>query len=206
MTLSTPSGIAEASYQAGRGRRYADKAGLPDPRRAWKPDADPVILSAILRRAFDAHLEQLLPLADRAEIALQLDADLDRRFPADDMVVLDRYGFARQIDSAGVLVGGAQPMWFALPRSRRVPNARDRSDHLFTAIGPASLVVPLVPEHLLGAFEAVVAAHGYRHDQFVMAAAWPADFHFKRKRRPTWAEIEATFPRIGAWMAKQRAS
>lgn len=60
-----------------------------------------------------------------------------------------------------------------------------------------------IPVEQRAYFERVLAVRSVEQETAALAM-WPGQFKAREKRPPTWAEIEAAWPRVGAWIASER--
>ena len=214
MPRRTPTEIAEEVYQARRERatrRYPDTVGpagiaIPDPRTAWRVSTDGKLLARIIHAAFAAHGASILTPERDAALGETLATALAEAFPPSDMIVLRRYGLARvkgntHVDLSRALIdlnlGGQRTI--VLPEPMLLPNL-GASFHIDRGSG-----LPL-PEAQLSYFDDLAAIHRIRVAEFENAQHWPGRFKVATGRWPFWREIEARWPRIAAWMARERAS
>ena len=209
MTLArtTPTAIAEAVYQDGRARRFPPVNGIPDARAAFKPEADRDRIREISRLAFRAHLDDVAPTAWRVQVGEQLLADVDRRYPPADMALLARYGLTERKAVMTVEVAGGPPVRFPLMGDWRDLPRVGHAPMTFSAV-PATVTDRVVapPPATMPLFDAIAAAHAIRFAEFDEIWVWPVRFKHEQKRNPTWGEIEAAWPRVGAWMAQKRSA
>ncbi|USI71643.1 hypothetical protein [Sphingomonas morindae] len=195
----TPTEIAEAAYEAKPARRKLVN-GWPLPASRFRKSSDVELLARAAKAAFEADLAASVP-PDWIEIArTALLAEVERRAPAADMSVLERYGLAAPIRLLSMgstysydrLGGGGGALF---PRARLNPSG----ELVFSA--DCSEPMPAAALEILQAREVVRAqkVRGYE-----AAASWAARELRRTGQAPTWAEIEEQFPRVGAWLASQR--
>ncbi|ARR55360.1 hypothetical protein HY78_18895 [Rhizorhabdus wittichii DC-6] len=207
MPRRTATEMAEEVYQARHeraGRRYPDTVGpagvpIPDPRTGYRVSTDPKLLARIIRAAFVAHRASILTPERDAALADTLAAALAEAFPPSDMIVLRRYGLASVKGRTSVELGrfGYEPV--ELPEPMALPNGKG-AFHTGSGSG-----LPL-PEAALSYFDDRAAIEAVKVPEFENAQHWPGRFKVKTGRWPFWREIEAAWPRVAAWMAKERAA
>ena len=201
----TPSKLGDQSrYQP---RRRPDRNGMPDPRNAFRPTIDGPLLKVISLEAFKAHLATVAPQDWRALVTGMLLADVDRRFPVADMAICSKYAehdVTRRYERLLVDVARyGSPEVFPLHGYGRDLPPRAEA-HRFTVRLDEPGPIARVPEIAMPLFDAIASAYNRRADDFDAAVIWPQRFNHKQRRPPKWAEIEETFPCIGAWMASKR--
>jgi hypothetical protein len=204
---TTPSEIAEATYQAARARRPKMINGVPDPRATWRKTVDGALLGAFAAKAFSAHLDAAVSTEWRTRVGEMLLEDIDRRFPPADMAVLSRYGLTRQHETLLVENGGRHLERFPIP-ARSLPAIdypRTYEPWIFSAIAPTQGAGrALAPAAAMTMFETIAEIRSRWRPDFEDATRWPALFEREHRRPPRWSEIEEVYPRIGAWLALQR--
>jgi len=209
MPRRTPTEIAEDAYQASRPiRRHPDIVGpagvpIPDPRTAWRVTTDPKLLDRILRAAFADHRAAILTGARHAAMAEALADALVRDFPPSDMIVLRRYGLADVRGRTFVDMGRYGQRTVELPEPLLLPNGKGG---FHTGGRPSALSSLPLPEAALPFFDDLAALEDAKGPEFMDAHHCPGQFKLREGRWPTWGEIEAAWPRIGAWMAQERAA
>lgn len=204
----TPSQIAEDAYQATRPapRRLPAIKGpagieIPDPRSVYRSTVEQSLLGDIAAAAFKAWEIDQLPPRWTAAVTAALAENVRLRFPPAKMIVLREFGFARPMDALFVELGGGQ----AAVRLNIDPPMDLPQPATNFRISPLGSGEPLPPEHL-PYFDKVVEVRRAKGLSFFGAVNWPGQFKVKQQRWPAWAEIEAAWPMIGAWMAAQRAA
>jgi hypothetical protein len=206
----TPTGIAEARYQANaeaRASRYPVVDGIPDPRATWRPTVDPQLMASIAKGAFDAHRAAIAPADTRARIAEILLAELDRLYPPADMLVLARYDFTVRRDQIVVFVARCHPgtETFTIP-PRDLPKGARGTNYFRLTEHVERTEHPLVPQAAAPVLEALGMAWSSKDGDFDHARNWPVEFKRKHNRQPRWREIEEAFPRVGGWLASKRGN
>lgn len=207
MPRRTPTDMAEEVYQAHReraSRRYPDTVGpagfpIPDPRTGWRVSTDGKALALIIRAAFVAYRASILTPERDAALADTLAEALAQAFPPSDMVVLRNYGLAAVRGRTSVELGRYGLQIIDLPEPMLLPNGKG-AFHTGSGSG-----LPL-PEAALSYFDDRAAIEAVRAAEFGNAQHWPGQFKVKTGRWPIWREIEAAWPRLAAWMAKERAA
>ena len=205
MPRRTPTQIAEEAFQASRpGRRHADVTGpagipIPDPRAAWRVTSDPKLLGRIARAAFAAYRASIVTPEREAALADMLAAALEKAFPASDMMVLRRYELASVRGRTFVELGRYGYRTIELPEPMLLPNGKG-SFHTGQGSG-----LPL-PEGALAFFDDSAAVEDLKTGGFMNAVHGPGQFKVREGRWPFWREIEDEWPKVGAWIAAQRAA
>lgn len=203
MPRRTPTGMAEEVYQAKRAvRRYPDTVGpsgiaIPDPRSGWRVSTDDKLLGRIIRAAFAAYRASILTPERDAALADTLAAALAEAFPPSDMIVLRRYGLASVKGRTFVDIGYRGHHTVELVEPMLLPDGRG-----FFQTGSGS-GLPL-PEAARSYFDDRAAIEAIKTPEFGDAQHWPGRFKVNTGRWPFWREIEAAWPRVAAWMAKER--
>lgn len=205
MPRRTPTQIAEEAYQASRGtRRYADTVGpagipIPDPRTGWRATSDGKLLQRIIYAAFVDYRASIITPEREAAMADILAEALAVAFPPSDMMVLRRYDLAAVRGRIAVELGRAGFKMVELPEPILLPNGKG-SFHTGSGSG-----LPL-PAAAMPFFDDTVAIDDLKTPEFMNAQHWPGQVKSREQRWPFWREIEAAWPRIGAWMSAQRVS
>jgi hypothetical protein len=206
MPKVTPTELSEATYQ----RTHAPKrmidgpAGLPVPypRAAYRMTQDPELLRRITTTALGEHQRRMMTDADREKLVAILLADVERRYPQADMVVLERYGFAKPREALFVATRGHKRMYrIDLPETVVLPAAA--VEMVMPGVGR---VADPVPDAALCFFDIIEQVDALRSDLLGVRPItdWPVRFKKNEGRPPIWAEIEAAFPLVGKWLAGQR--
>jgi hypothetical protein len=203
MPYTTPTAIAEATYEAARARRYPLVNGIPDPRAVWKPTVDGNTLAVLLRRKLTDDLAEAAPDAMRVATVQALLDDIDARFPPADMAVLKRYGMTSVY--SGVTVNTER---LPLPAARDLPAPQARLYPVQFTMAPIGAHDPAapVPAAARPMFEAIAAVRQAHEQEKLEGNMVPARLRGQLKRQPTWREIGGAMPRFGEWMTKQRAA
>lgn len=205
MPRRTPTQIAEEAYQASRAtRRYADTVGpagmpIPDPRTAWRATTDGKLLQRIIRAAFADYRASIITPEREAAMADILAEALAVAFPPSDMMVLRRYELAGVRGRTSVELGRFGFKTVELPEPMLLPNGKG-SFHTGSGSGLA------LPAAAMPFFDDSAAVDDLKTPEFMNAQHWPGQVKAREQRWPFWREIEAAWPRIGAWMAKERAA
>lgn len=207
----TPTGYAEEVYQAKLDAKF-DKARVRGPSGIWIPAAKSVfrktvdgpLLAQMIKVSYADYRKRMLPQEMRAAVATRLREDVLRRFPADDMAVLERYKAARPFESAVVeiLAGVYEPaehLQLLEPVLLPVPPLF----HVDLGGHGGSTHVP-VPADVVPFFCTVLEVRRQKLKSFDPANQWPGFFRTKEGRWPRWFEIERQFPLIGEWIEGQR--
>lgn len=211
MTHVTPTGLAEEAYEAGINRR-ADRAMkqgpagvmIPPGRQVYRKAQDGKLLQQIASVAFASYRRAILTPERRIAVTESLHADVRQRYPAADMAVLERYGFAapRGFAVVEILAGEFEPSeQITIPEMVLPGGATNFKVDLG---GRASSSAAPVPADTVGYFRDLVGVRAEGARSFAPATNWPGFFKAREKRWPTWGELEAEFPLIGAWMKGQR--
>jgi len=166
------------------------------------------LLKDIAKAAWEADLVAIrTPEAVDHATAVLL-ADIDRRFPPADMAVLARYGCAEAASTVGVGFSSAVDAYISPLHLAIAPRALPYRGGWFNAAldpdAPKSKDAP-VPDELLPWLRRYAGHELARRPDYLDAVHWPGQLKAREKRWPRWAEIEAQFPRIGAWLARERA-
>jgi hypothetical protein len=195
MPRTTPTALAEASYAA-RGRPTADARGpliAPPLRGVFRPTLDGSLLRRIGDAAVDAFERRKLPAADVAAMAAALSADLLERFPADEMAILEKWGFAWSRETVWVRLSSDArysarlPVGLVIPKAASTDYSAEVTEHAFP--------VPPVTTHFFAlADEAAVARAAVKS----RLLSWPTQFKRNEGRQPRWEEIAADWPLIAA--------
>ena len=211
MTHVTPTGLAEEAYEAGVNRRAdkAMKAGpagvmIPPTRQAYRKAHDGKLLQQIVRVSAASYRRGILTPERRIEVTESLHADLCRRYPAAEMAVLERYGFAspREFVIVQILAGDFEPSeQVSIPETVLPQGAMNFVADLG---GRGSTTAAPVPPDTLDYFRDLVSVRAETSRSFAAASAWPGIFKAQSGRWPRWAELEQQFPLIGEWMRGQR--
>lgn len=202
---------------------------IPAPTARFRPRADADLLARLSLDARTAHAEALNAEIESG-VRETITAWLENRHPADDMAVLARWGYAKDVESINVWAHG-EIFGLKLTRTLRLPeNCRS-----VTACARRYSEEPdygLKPDYLArlkaeGGLDAYLADHRAREAQL---APRSIDALFTRLvdarrafeairlsltnfaqakdaagRYPTWGDIEAAFPVIGDYIAARRA-
>lgn len=205
----TPTGYANEYRAPPPARVLPMKVGpaglrLPHPDQQFRPEADKPILRAIAERAFDDYFASIVTPAWTSEVGELLEANLLTRFPAVEMEVLQRWGFAQARDEVFVRIGhrgeGMSSHRVSLPAAVLVP-AKCESFRLYDdAAGDDEIV----PADTVAYFERIRALRAEQRPAFGDAMNMPGRIITRYRRRVKWSEIETHYPKIGAWMADQR--
>nr|WP_053000372.1 hypothetical protein [Sphingomonas sp. Y57] len=201
MPRRTATEMAEEVYQARHeraARRYPDTVGpagvpIPDPRSGWRVSTDDKLLARIIRAAFAAYRASILTPERDAALA----DTLAEAFPPSDMIVLRRYGLAGVKGRTFVDIGYRGHHTVELVEPMLLPDGRG-----FFQAGSGS-GLPL-PEAARSYFDDRAAIEAIKTPEFGDAQHWPGRFKVKTGRWPFWREIEPAWPRVAAWMAKER--
>lgn len=206
----TATEYAEEGYQAKIARGKPMKTGpagipIPDPTAIYRKTQDGELLTRIKRAAYAAHGARALPTEVRRKVSESLRADVSRRFPAADMEVLERYGFAKLADRAFVdIIAGeyeaAERLSFAEPVLMPTGVAQFHVD----LGGRQGATTPPVPADTVDYFRTVLQLRLDWTAYFDGVSHWVGVSRTVEGRWPRWFEIERQFPKIGAWMAGQR--
>lgn len=199
----TPTQIAEARYEAARAkmRRKPGPGGMPKPEHVYEQRNEHALLLAITQQAWRAYLAEVTPADWRDRVQAMLAAEIDRLYPAADMAVLERYE-AHQLGRSIVITIAGHMHELALTPARPLPRkAVLAGGQVQFFVGEAQ--PRAIPQAAEPYFEALRQAYASKYQEFDRATAW-AGAEASRKRPPTWAQIEETFPRIGAWIAEKR--
>ena len=202
----TPSGYGEEVYQAKLAAKMVrGPSGLmiPAARATYRNTLDGPLLVNLARRAYaDWKAAQLTPAAkDGARRALA--ADLETRYPAADMAVLQRYGAGEQRETVIVIMDERQfekPVWLTLPAPMWLPT--DGFRFRTNEEGQRAAV----PAETRPFFDLVRTVRAAEQADFMKVIGWPSQFKLQHKRAPTWREIEQAWPRIGEWLDQQRSA
>ncbi len=201
----TPSAYGEEAYQARLSKAYPAVAGpaglaIPDQRQAFRSTIDPKLLSAIARAAQAAFRAETLSDEKRMAMEAALTEAIAAAYPADDMLVLRRYQLASVTSRVSVNVGRYGFIWIDLPEPVALPQAKGvatfRTNEADTGID--------LPDGALPWIDGLAAAEDGRKE-VELIQGWPSQFKAREGRWPRWGEITAAWPRLGAWMAQQRA-
>ncbi|WP_419827693.1 hypothetical protein [Sphingomonas sp.] len=203
MPYTTPTEVAEATFEAVRARRQPMRNGVPDPRAAWKPTVDHNTLAAMLRRMLADDLAAAGPETTRRDVAQILLDNIDERFPPADMAVLKRYGMTSPYSTVHV---GAEAV--RLPVTRELPAPQARLYPVQFTMAPISAHDRAAPTPAAARFmfEAIDAARRTIEQERLDGNMIPARLRGQLGRQPTWREIGVAMPRLGEWMARQRAA
>lgn len=207
----TPTAHAEEFYQAKLDRKFdrAMKKGpagilIPPARQLYRKTVDGPLLSQIIAVAYASWRKAILSPARWEAVGQSLRADLLRRFPAEDMAVLERYACAAPRDRAHVeiLAGDYEaPQLVMLPVATLAPGAA----HFHVDLGGrGTSSAPPVPADTVEFFRDVVRTRKEKHRSFDSAAQWVSIYRVKEGRFPLWQEIERQFPMLGDWIEGQR--
>lgn len=205
MPRVTPTELAERTYQAARAPRMAPgPSGLdvPPARAAFRMTVDGQLLDRISKTAIGALHRKTLREDDVRRVREALLEDIERRYPADDMAVLARYGAAKPHEMLIVQVRAAQrPYRLDLETPVDLPSGA----HGFTLPGVMQHT-PVVPDVTMWFFDKLQELDEIRFAYTGVSGVttWPAKFKRAEGRPPMWLEIEAAFPIIGAWLADER--
>lgn len=197
MPRTTPTALAEASYAA-RGRPAANAGGpliAPPLRAVFRPTLDGPLLRRIGDTAVDAFERRKLPAVDVAAMAAALSADLLERFPAAEMAILEKWGFAWSREMIWVRLSTSGRYCVRLPVGLSIPKAA--STDYSAEITEFAFPVPPVTATFFALADEVAEVRGAMKRRLL---DWPAQF--KRKsggRQPRWEEIAAGWPLIAAW-------
>jgi len=202
----TPTQIANDTFVVSRARKvWPEVKGpsgimIPDPRSPYLAKTDGPVLTRIERAAFEAWARVQTPIEWEDRITAALLADVRGRFPCADMAVLKRYGFTIETRKLYVEMGAryparsfclAEPIDIPQPATRFTTTDSDRTAH--------------VPEEHLPFFDTIAEVEDARRAISVNGATgWVSRFKGTSGVYPTWGAIGEEFPRIGAWMEKQR--
>lgn len=206
MRKITPSAYAEEAYQAARaGRAYPAVVGpagiaIPDPRQRFRSTIDPKLLTTITRAA-QADLQRELQSKER-EVAMvaALAVALEAHFVPADMEILRRYGCAEVTSSVSVELGRYNWRTYTMADPMLLPPQKGGHPRFRTSEGITGL--PL-PEATLPWFDDLAVVEDARKEQDKIWL-WPGQHKVAHGELPTWAQLAAAWPRIGAWMAAQR--
>jgi hypothetical protein len=208
----TPTGLAEEAYQAKLNAKFERRmkpgpAGIPIPpaTQLYRKTVDGPLLTRIVNTAYASYRSKILGPDRRNTVAASLQADLLRRFPVEDMRVLEHYGFAspREFSFVEILAGDFEPPeWIALLEQPLMPN-QATNFHVDLGGRGSSNAAP-VPDDAVAYFRDLIEVRRRHGPGFSGAHPWVSTYRAKNGRFPMWGEIERQFPLIGEWMSGQR--
>jgi hypothetical protein len=204
MPRVTPTGLAEATYQAARSKPMPKgPAGIaiPHQRALYRLTLDDQLARAMAKAAGAARRAALLPAGDRAEVAQLLLAALHHRYPQAEMATLQKWEFAWPHRSVTVELPGWQTHHMELPEPCIIPRG---SPTAFGADPTRPTSGMRLPTGATVYFRTLAEI-----EQLTTATAngvhgWAVRFRKDHERVPRWGEIEAAWPLIGEWLADQR--
>jgi hypothetical protein len=204
MPRLTATGVAEERFERlGRTMRLGP-SGLPVPRATamYRP-SESALLSKLHSTAFGAYERKVLPWERVQQIAAMLVADIERRYPHAEMVVLEKYGHAKKYCFLDISLGNhlrhkidlAEPI-LAIGKAVN-----------FTVDPIRNTDVAVVPDSTREFFTRVADLEQERSDMRFGTGilAWPATFRRRTQRMPKWREIEDAWPIVGNWLAEERS-
>lgn len=207
----TPTAHAEELYQAKLNAKFdkAMKKGpagvmIPPANQIYRKSIDGQLLIQIGKVAYADYRKRILSPERRERVVASLRADLLRRFPDEDMRVLQKYERAGPTGTAIVeMIAGdfERPEHMQLPEPVLLPGAA-----LFHADlgGRGSSGAAPVPADTIGYFRDLLSVRREWSRSFEPSYHWTGIFRTEEGRWPRWAEIERQFPLIGEWMEGQR--
>jgi hypothetical protein len=208
----TPTGLAEDVYQANLNAKFERRmkpgpAGIPipPPTQLYRKTVDGPLLTRIINTAYASYRSKILGPDRRNAVAASLQVDLVRRFPVEDMRILERYGFAspREFSFVEILAGDYEPAErIALPDRPLMPN-QATNFHVDLGGRGSSAAAP-VPADAVAYFRDLIEVRRRHGPGFASAHNWVGIFRTKNGRFPMWGEIEHQFPLIGEWLESQR--
>ena len=145
--------------------------------------------------AFEA---RKLPPADVAVMAAALTADMLERYPAAEMLVLDKWACARPHGAVFVQVSRNRTYRAQLVAPVLTPTAAPIDYSVETR--EHSFPVPPSTVEFFGRADEAAAARGHVHYHLL---GWPAQFKRERGRQPRWEDIATAWPLIGEWFAAE---
>jgi hypothetical protein len=207
----TPTGYAEEAYQAKLKQNRPmprGPSGLPVPAASaiFRPTADPAILKQLLKAAGAAYEATQLSEEANARFRLAITDELKRIWPPADMLVLERYGFARPVKSATVLLNttdpGEKPVYVDLPTAVLMP---EQGHALGCELGGRyPTKVPSVPAAAVDHCRSIARTRSQCRHLAQEAQRFPGQFKVRTGRWPRWIEIEREFPPLGTFLAAER--
>lgn len=196
----TPTGIAEATYQA-RGRKTwtgADGIVLPIDREVYRvSDAD--LLGRVCVAAVAAYGRRLDVEHHTRAAAVIVSEYLCGLYPPAKMSVLEEFGYARRFD----YVTFDLPAKFALRLHLAAPIVlpAEKCRHFNIDGRNSNHAFPVAAQPHVAVLNQVESE---RVEHEVHARSWPAKMKREMGRYPRWAEIYAAWPVIAKWIAEQR--
>ncbi|PTQ12928.1 hypothetical protein CLG96_01950 [Sphingomonas oleivorans] len=182
---------------------------IPDACAVFRKTVDPGLLSDIVRVAEVDYRAKHLPEEQRQATTAMLVQCLRARFPAEDMEILARYGYATSVTRLPIQISFGDhedTEYFELAGAVLRPKEAagivvDLGGRLRP--GPSHLTAPAEVEPY---FQGLIRHRRLKKTAFDAARLFPGRFRTHEGRFPRWFEIEREFPLIGAWLAEQRAS
>lgn len=204
MPRRTATGIAEEKMQRLARTMRVGPSGLPVPSaRALYRVSEAGLLSKIHRTAFGAYERKALPWERIQQAASILVADIERRYPHAEMLVLEKYGHAKKYGSLEISLGNH--LHYKIDLAEPVLTVGKALN--FTVSPIRGTDVAIVPDGL-GDFidRATDLARELSDIRFGYdgPAKWVRDYRARTKRLPKWQEIEDAWPIIGNWLAAER--
>jgi len=206
MPRVTPTGLAEARYAETEAHRAKmmprGPAGLaiPHPRSVYRPTIEATLLGKMREAAIKDRTSTQLPEDVRAAAGAALLDALHRRFPPEEMTVLERWGFAWPHRNIAIRDPEYGQEYVELPEPCLLPKGGSPTFVAAVAYPESEMQIP---EGAVGYFRSLreislLAVRG------AGATAWAMRFRREQERYPRWEEIEAAWPLIGEWLADQR--
>lgn len=179
---------------------------MPKPKSRFKPRAEISLLHKIVEQAWQE--KQQVAEVQVAEVAERLAQYFESKIPEADLEVLKRYGCIGYQDACNVCVYDLNPddgiahyrETFGVRLSRKVPVCGPNG------WGYPSLTVadPRAPQPILPELESLLALRKAYRAEYKQSTTFPHEFRKEHGKYPTWAEIEASFPVLGTYIAKKR--
>ena len=204
-------------------------APIPAPGARYRPIKDWPRLSQLISDAWQAKSRQLTDQMEALGVCEAVTAHLEARYPAEDMAILAQYGVAKVIERIGVCntevkltrpvptptVHGACEITACATRFSQEPDWGLKAAYRATlseaefakyCAGHLARERNFAPQSVDSYFAAVTSARKAYDAEYCQASAWPAEIKRESGAYPTWAEIAARFPVLGAHIEKERAS